>query len=86
MTWLSFALGLVQLLNYVFGRLDADAKKRAAEALVNSENMKADMEAIARANAARDAVKRDLGDDDGRVRASDPDARKPKARPRKGGV
>lgn len=75
MTWLSLALALVQLVNYVFGKLDAAAREKAVRALVEQENLKADMEAITNANAARDAVERQLRGDPDSVRAPDPDSR-----------
>jgi len=74
-TWLSLALALVQLVNYVFGKLDAAAKDKAVRALVEQENLKADMEAIARANDARSAVERGLANDPDSLRSADPDSR-----------
>lgn len=76
MGWLSLALGLVRLLNAVMGFVEAKDRERVARAVIEAENLQADLKVIADANSARDAVVRDAGDDLGRVRTLDPNARK----------
>jgi hypothetical protein len=45
--WLSLALGLIQLVNMIMTRLDASEKEKAMRKMVESENLKADLAAIA---------------------------------------
>ena len=59
MTWLSLALGLVQLLNWVFSKLDAQSKETALRKLIDDQQTRDDLDAIRIADAARAGVPTD---------------------------
>lgn len=85
MSYLSIALALIQIVNWLVGQLDAAAKEKAIRAIVEQENLKNDLKAINDANRARDDVLRDISSGVRGVRTPDEDARAA-PRPGKGGV
>jgi hypothetical protein len=75
MTYLKAALGLIAIINWVMGRLDASEKAQALAALWDQKFMKEDADAITRANNARSDVERELVDHPDRLRAPNSDSR-----------
>lgn len=71
MSWLSLALALVQLVNWVFTKLDAAQKEQALRKLIEDQQMKDDLNAIAIADHARSTI----GLDPDSLRAVDPNSR-----------
>jgi hypothetical protein len=58
--WLSLALGLIQLVNMIMTRLDASEKEKAMRKMVESENLKADLAAIALGKATAEELRKQL--------------------------
>ncbi len=58
--WLSLALGLIQLVNMIMTRLDASEKEKAMRKMVESENLKADLAAIALGRATAEELRKRL--------------------------
>ncbi len=58
--WLSLALGLIQLVNMIMTRLDASEKEKAIRKMVESDNLKQDLAAIALAKATADELRKRL--------------------------
>lgn len=72
MAYLQAVIGLIQIVNWIMGKLDDDKKAKALEALWLQEFMARDKELIDRAKTVRDAVASELDGDPERVFASDP--------------
>lgn len=58
--WLSLALGLIQLVNMIMTRLDASEKERAIRKMVEADNLKRDLAAIALGKATADELRKRL--------------------------
>lgn len=71
MAYLQAVIGLIQIVNWIMGKLDDDKKAKALEALWLQEFMARDKELIDRANAIREAASRELDGDPERLLADD---------------
>ncbi len=73
--WLSLALGLIQLVNMIMTRLDASEKEKAMRKLVESENLKADLAAIALGKATAEELRKRLNASPNLINEPDKDMR-----------
>lgn len=74
--WLSFALGLVRLLNWATAYLDAKARERVIRALVDSEEIGRDVKAASAAAAVVRDVAAELDKDPSKIMAPDEDMKR----------
>lgn len=73
--WISLALGLVQLVNMIVTRLNDSEKERVIRNLVEAENLKKDLSAIALARATASELRKRLELDPTLVDTPDKDMR-----------
>jgi hypothetical protein len=71
--WLSLALGLVKLISWVTTKLSDMERDRMVRALVEDENLKADLETIAKAKIIIQETAAILGDDPKIIKKPDQD-------------
>lgn len=60
MTWLSLALGIVQLINMIMTRLGDAEKEKVIRKMIEADNLKKDLSAIALAKATAEELRKQL--------------------------